>query len=260
VIFGYNDFVKQILILVFVGLIFLVYLPGVVDAHCEGSFLCGQNVRRCSLNNAIVCTSDTDCQDSNLVPIYGICGAGVCEYRPGNIYQSCVSLGGGESEVACNDPESQAICVGGCVLNDSCTWAGVCVAPGTPTQSSPVNGQGFSDGRTSLVLDWNAVTKPSGCDFLAYTVYFGTTNPPAYLGGTSDFYHYFTVSNLSNTTYYWRLSAYSRHGSLVDPGLSSALSPVWSFRIEPPVTCTTPRVAPALTLPVGGARLGSKSC
>lgn len=63
-----------------------------------------------------------------------------------------------------------------------------------------------------------------------YKVYFGTTNPPPYVGMVSNT-NYF-VSNLSgNTVYYWRVVANNMNGAVAGNGPAGE---VWSFRTLPP--------------------------
>lgn len=108
-------------------------------------------------------------------------------------------------------------------------------APGQATNPSPANGAtGVS---TTATLSWTAGTGATSHD-----VYFGTSNPPAFIQNqTGTTYNPGTMS--AGTTYYWRVD--ERNGSGTTTGT------VWSFTTagggSPPGQATNPNPANGAT-------------
>ncbi|MDZ4122264.1 MAG: choice-of-anchor J domain-containing protein [Candidatus Cloacimonadaceae bacterium] len=86
-------------------------------------------------------------------------------------------------------------------------------APGVANNVYPVNG-GYSF--TNGVLSWTAGTGIVS----SYDVYFGTTNPPAFVGNQTE--TTYTPTLAASTTYFWQVVPRNVHGSAED-------CPIWSF-------------------------------
>ncbi len=91
--------------------------------------------------------------------------------------------------------------------------------PLVPSNPSPPNG---STGQlSSLILSWSC-GDPDG-DFLTFDIYFGTTNPPAFMVSAGQSDTTCARNDLSRfTTYFWRVVAKDALGD-------STSGPVWSF-------------------------------
>ncbi|MEW6199357.1 MAG: hypothetical protein AB1601_11940 [Planctomycetota bacterium] len=92
--------------------------------------------------------------------------------------------------------------------------------PGEP--SNPIPAHGATGVATNVDLQWAYAPRTA-----SYDVYFGTGNPPPYVGNTPNFYWVLSVLE-RDTTYYWQVVAKNMYGST--PG------PVWWFRTSAMVT------------------------
>ena len=84
--------------------------------------------------------------------------------------------------------------------------------PGKPKLIAPANGAINVDYLNNFGLEWTY----SGIQVTTFSVYFGTTNPPALFGiaGSGIFKFMMNPTNLAaNTTYYWSVTANSLVGS-----------------------------------------------
>jgi hypothetical protein len=86
-------------------------------------------------------------------------------------------------------------------------------------------------------LSWSPA--PAGAEPTGYKLYIGTNNPPTNIANGFDLGNATTYSSigllLHNTTYYWKVTAYSTNGD-------SNASTIWSFTTEkePTLTLTPP--------------------
>lgn len=93
----------------------------------------------------------------------------------------------------------------------------------TPYPEFPKDGSDGEVGQGLITLAWNAASMPLPAP--AYTLYFGTSNPPPLLGDKIKVTHFQHRTELADTVYYWQLKA--RRGEVQVTG------PVWSFRTRP---------------------------
>ncbi|MCB5229667.1 MAG: choice-of-anchor J domain-containing protein, partial [Candidatus Cloacimonetes bacterium] len=84
---------------------------------------------------------------------------------------------------------------------------------------SPADGATFVN--AAATLNWQASFGADG-----YKLYFGTTNPPAYIGDLGDVTTYNPNGMANETTYYWQVVPYNTYGEATD-------CPVWSFETLP---------------------------
>jgi len=116
---------------------------------------------------------------------------------------------------------------------------GTCPTPGTPSNLSP------SDGSTNIsvspALSWSACSNSD-----SYTVYFGTSSNPSYLGDTYNV-NYPLTNLASNTTYYWRIVAINSCGN-------ATVGRVWSFK----TACLSP-TTPSTSVPKDSAMVVGNS-
>lgn len=92
-------------------------------------------------------------------------------------------------------------------------------SPNTPT--NPVPADGATNQSIDVILSWQGGDPDQG-DTVEYSVYFGTSSPPALVasGVTSSLYDPGTLSY--TTMYYWKIEAKDNHDA-------TASGPVWSF-------------------------------
>ena len=91
--------------------------------------------------------------------------------------------------------------------------------PGPTTVLSPADGAIYVN--ESATLNWNTVLGADG-----YKLYFGTTNPPAYIGDLGNVTTYNPNDMADGTTYYWQVVPYNTYGDATN-------CPVWSFTTTP---------------------------
>lgn len=122
--------------------------------------------------------------------------------------------------------------------NDTDTWDAqpITVTVGLPAAASgPVPAHNSINQPASSDLDWATAARAT-----SYRVYFGTTNPPPFIGSTSS--SAWNLPNLANNTQYtWRVDTVNSSGTTTGP--------TWTFRTEPPP-------APDLTAEVANAPTG----
>jgi len=84
---------------------------------------------------------------------------------------------------------------------------------------SPADGATFVN--VAATLNWQASFGADG-----YKLYFGTTNPPAYIGDLGDVTTYNPNGLADGSTYYWQVVPYNTYGEATG-------CPVWSFATTP---------------------------
>jgi len=122
--------------------------------------------------------------------------------------------------VVARDPDGAAA--------QSSTWpftTGSNSAPPAPTD--PVPADGAVNVTQAAVLSWSAGPDPD-VDPVTFDVYFGTTNPPAFVGNQTPS-SYDPPGDLAfSTAYYWRIVAKDDQGG-------ESTGPVWTFTTESPL-------------------------
>ncbi len=91
--------------------------------------------------------------------------------------------------------------------------------PNPTTAISPADGASFVN--VAATLNWNAALGATG-----YELYFGTTDPPAYIGDLGDVTTYNPNGMNPGTPYYWQVVPYNGYGPATN-------CPVWSFETAP---------------------------
>jgi len=94
------------------------------------------------------------------------------------------------------------------------------VDPPNPTVAiSPANGASFVN--AAATLNWTSLIDATG-----YKLYFGNTNPPAYIGDLGNVTTYNPNGLADGSTYYWQVVPYNAYGDATG-------CPIWSFTTTP---------------------------
>jgi len=121
-------------------------------------------------------------------------------------------------------------------------------APTQPTNPFPQNEA--TNVQRSPDLTWTG-TDPDD-DFITYTVYFGTTNPPEKLVDNQSSSSFHPGTLLNQTIYYWKITAWDNFGS-------STTGSLWSFTTRTDNSSSQPPNSQTNQLPVADASLSEQT-